>query len=111
MNGHPETVALVLAALEDLDVASRYVFNGDCLYCDGKPVGWISADSVWLKNTGTPVAGTTSFQQGGKGCAKYPPFIAPVAEFGSSEFRVAVQATANALPDSSRRSWWVSSRT
>lgn len=52
-----EAVQKVLTALKDLKVTSRYVFSGDCLYCDGKPVGWITEGFFYLKNTGAKIPG------------------------------------------------------
>lgn len=96
-------VAKVLEALEGLDVASRYVFNGDCLYCDAKPVGWISADRFYLKNTGKHLPSTERFPLERTACKPLPSFVIPESEYGTALFRQLIQETADALPASEKR--------
>lgn len=88
-------VARVLAAPEGLDATSRYVLNGDCLYCDGKPVGSIASNKVLLKKTGMPVAGTGEFAQARRGCERHPPYLVPegAGESGRSGSRFRAQRT------------------
>jgi len=103
MATNPDAVGFVLSALHGLDVTSRYVFNGDCLYCDGKPVGWVGEDVVLLKNTGHPIAGTQGMRQQAPSCERHPSYVVPFDQVHTDAFRSAVQATADAMPMSEVR--------
>ncbi len=96
-------VEKVLAALEGLDVESRYVFNGDCLYCDAKPVGWIGVHCFYLKNTGKNLPGTERFPLEKTVCKPRPSFVIPESDYGTAIFRRLIQKTADALPASEKR--------
>ncbi|HNZ63698.1 MAG TPA: hypothetical protein PKH23_05160 [Bacillota bacterium] len=41
-----------LEALKDLNVHVKKMFGCHCLYCDGRPVGWMSGDVFSLRETG-----------------------------------------------------------
>jgi TfoX/Sxy family transcriptional regulator of competence genes len=98
-----EAVEKVLDALEGLDVKSRYVFNGDCLYCDGKSVGWITGRALFLKNTGGNIPGTAGLPLEKTNCKPRPSFIITSDLYKEPWFRGIVQATADALPESEKR--------
>lgn len=103
MAANIEAIQKVLCALEGLDVESRYVFNGDCLYCDAKPVGWIADNCFYLKNTGKNIPGTERFPFEAADCKPKPSFIIPEAEYEKEIFKRLIQATADALPDKEKR--------
>ncbi|MPN31602.1 hypothetical protein SDC9_179076 [bioreactor metagenome] len=100
-----DTVAvnMVLDALTGLNVETRYVFQGDCLYCDAKPVGWINEDAFYLKNTGKNLPETRGLPMEVTTCKPHPSFFIPKEFYHAEWFKGAVQATADALPDSQRR--------
>lgn len=47
-----ETVQTWLAALQGLDVRVKKMFGCYCLYCDDQPVGWISSETLSLREVG-----------------------------------------------------------
>ena len=96
-------VRKVLDALSSLDVTSRYVFNGDCLCCDGKPVGWITADSFYLKNTWKQIPQTVGLPLEDTDCKPRPSFIIREDQYDEPWFPEVVQATADALPSKEKR--------
>lgn len=49
-----KTVQIWLAALRGLDVRVKKMFGCYCLYCDDQPVGWISGETLSLREVGLP---------------------------------------------------------
>lgn len=41
-----------LDALKGLDVRVKKMFGCHCVYCDGQPVGWLTADTFSLREVG-----------------------------------------------------------
>lgn len=103
MASDPIAVQNVLDALRGLNVESRYVFHGDCLYCDAKPVGWIAAHHFYLKNTGKSIAGTERFPLENTVCKPRPSYVIPEASYKEPVFKRLVQETADRLPDKEKR--------
>lgn len=90
-----ETVAYVLEQLEPLDVRARAMFGEYGFYCDGKIVGLICDDTVFIK----PTAASDGMAEGPPypGAKNYRVADASLLE-DSATFRALIQATANALP-------------
>lgn len=47
-----ETVQIWLAALQGLNVCVKKMFGCYCLYCDDQPVGWLSSETLSLREVG-----------------------------------------------------------
>lgn len=47
-----ETVRTWLAALQGLNVRIKKMFGCYCLYCDDQPVGWLSGETLSLREVG-----------------------------------------------------------
>lgn len=58
---YPEetTVHAWLAALQGLNVRVKKMFGCYCLYCDDQPVGWLSGESLSLREVGLTYLPTT----------------------------------------------------
>ncbi|MCE5236186.1 MAG: hypothetical protein ABFC62_07020 [Clostridiaceae bacterium] len=103
MASNEAAVRAVLDALQGVNAESRYVFNGNCLYCDAKPVGWIDEDFFCLKNTGKNLPETRGLLTELPNCKRHPSFIVPKNDYSAPWFRAVIQATADALPEKEKR--------
>lgn len=43
-----------LDALKELDIRVKKMFGCYCVYCDGQPVGWLSGETLSLREVGLP---------------------------------------------------------
>lgn len=87
-----ETVQTWLAALQGLDVRVKKMFGCYCLYCDDQPVGWISGETLSLREVGLP-----DLPQNLKRPApsdRIQEIVIPLEYAGCDWLRRAVQATA-----------------
>lgn len=92
--GYPEEkmVQTWLAALRGLDVRVKKMFGCYCLYCDDQPVGWLSGETLSLREVGL-----TDLPQNLKRPSpsdRIQEIVIPLEYAGCDWLRRAVQATA-----------------
>ena len=94
-----DTIEYLLGQLQPLNVRSRAMFGGHCLYCDEKVVLLVNDDQTFLKSS--PVTDSL-----GLDCEMAPPYPGAKETLrlddrilqDPAEFQRIVQATADALP-------------
>lgn len=95
MSTSRDTIAFILEQLEPLDVRARAMFGEYGLYCDGKVVGFVCDDTIFLKQS--PASTGLELGPAYPGSKDYAIVSADLLE-DSDALRAMVRATAESLP-------------